>query len=227
VPVPAEPHGTVPRAPWAPLLAALLAVLAWDASGLDLTLAQLSGGAAGFVWRDHVLLSNVLHSGARAVGWGVLLACTALAVWPLGPLKALSARERGGWVGSIWLALLVVVLLKGLSRTSCPWDLEVFGGSAQHLSHWAWGSTDGGPGHCFPAGHASTGFAFVAGAFWLTPHRPPLARRWWVAAVAAGTVLGVAQQLRGAHFMSHTLWTAWLCWAVGAVSWRLRKPTFQ
>jgi len=29
----------------------------------------------------------------------------------------------------------------------------------------------------------------------------------------AGFALGLAQQMRGAHFMSHTLWTAWLCWA--------------
>jgi membrane-associated PAP2 superfamily phosphatase len=161
------------------------------------------------------------------VGWGVLLACTALAVWPLGPLKTLSAHERRGWIGSIWLALLAVVLLKGISQTSCPWDLEVFGGSAQHLSHWAWGRTDGGPGHCFPAGHASTGFAFVAGGFWLAPHHPTLARRWWWAAGAAGAVLGGAQQLRGAHFMSHTLWSGWLCWAMGVAIWHLSKRRFQ
>ena len=30
--------------------------------------------------------------------------------------------------------------------------------------------------------------------------------------MAAGFALGLAQQMRGAHFMSHTLWTAWLCW---------------
>jgi hypothetical protein len=28
-------------------------------------------------------------------------------------------------------------------------------------------------------------------------------------------MLGVSQQLRGAHYMSHTLWTAWICWVVG------------
>ena len=32
------------------------------------------------------------------------------------------------------------------------------------------------------------------------------------AALLAGFSLGLAQQVRGAHFMSHTLWTAWLCW---------------
>ena len=28
----------------------------------------------------------------------------------------------------------------------------------------------------------------------------------------AGLALGLSQQMRGAHFMSHTLWTAWFCW---------------
>jgi len=205
----------------------LLAVLAWDAAGLDLSLAHVSGDATGFPWRDSPLLSGVLHSGARAVGWALLLVCTALAVRPIGLLKALPARERAGWIGGIWLALLAVVLIKGISRTSCPWDLTAFGGAAQYLSHWAWGQNDGGSGHCFPAGHASTGFAFLAGYFWLFERSPHLARRWWWAAVIAGCILGVAQQMRGAHFMSHTLWTAWLCWAVGLLWWRLGRPLRQ
>lgn len=206
---------------WTWLLWGLLAVLAWDVAGLDLPLAHWTGTSAGFAWRDHVLLSGVLHSGARALGWVVLLACTLLAVRPLGSLKVLSPRERGSWVGGIWFALLAVVLLKGISRTSCPWDLDVFGGATPYVSHWALATADGGPGHCFPAGHASTGFAFVAGYFGLVRQLPTLARRWLWAAVVGGAVLGVAQQLRGAHFMSHTLWTAWLCWLVGAVFWRI------
>ena len=32
----------------------------------------------------------------------------------------------------------------------------------------------------------------------------------------AGLLLGLAQQVRGAHYMSHTLWTAWFCWATAA-----------
>lgn len=208
---------------WTSLLWGLLAVLAWDASGLDVAAAQLLGTTAGFAWRDNFWLSQVLHNGARALGWVVLLGCTGLAIRPLGPLKHLSARERGAWAGSIWLALLAVVLIKGVSRTSCPWDLGMFGGTAGYVSHWALGAIDGGPGHCFPAGHASTGFAFLAGYFWLQERLPTLARRWWWCAVLAGTVLGLAQQLRGAHFMSHTLWTAWLCWAIGMIGWRLQK----
>ena len=38
----------------------------------------------------------------------------------------------------------------------------------------------------------------------------------------AGLVLGLGQQWRGAHFTSHTLWTAWLCWGVAFGLDRLR-----
>mgnify|MGYP003449324878 CR=1 FL=1 len=38
-----------------------------------------------------------------------------------------------------------------------------------------------------------------------------------------GFALGAVQQLRGAHFMSHTLWTAWICWTLG---W-LADPLFR
>ena len=54
------------------------------------------------------------------------------------------------------------------------------------------------------------------GGYFALRHKAPAAARWWLAAaVLAGLVLGGAQQVRGAHFMSHTLWTGWLCWTVG------------
>jgi membrane-associated PAP2 superfamily phosphatase len=80
---------------------------------------------------------------------------------------------------------------------------------------------DGGGGHCFPAGHASTGFAFIAVYFGLRQAGVLAARKYLLMAVLAGFVLGLSQQMRGAHFMSHTLWTAWLCWTVGGISHHL------
>ena len=43
------------------------------------------------------------------------------------------------------------------------------------------------------------------------------ARAAWICfatALLAGITVGLAQQIRGAHYLSHTLWTAWLCWFV-------------
>ena len=46
-------------------------------------------------------------------------------------------------------------------------------------------------------------------AFWL-PHAPARARNVFLFALLAGFTLGWVQQMRGQHFLSHTLWTAWL-----------------
>jgi len=193
----------------------LLPIAAWDASGLDVPAARLFGTAHGFAWSQHPLFVLLLHKVPRVAGWVFLLALAWGAWRPWGFLRALSAPDRWQLLLSIVLALLMVVTLKRLSLTSCPWDLAEFGGAAQYVSHWRWGVADGGPGHCFPAGHASAGFAFVAAWCVLRRTRPPLAWRWLLAACGVGCLLGLAQQIRGAHYVSHTLWTAWLCWAVG------------
>jgi membrane-associated PAP2 superfamily phosphatase len=53
------------------------------------------------------------------------------------------------------------------------------------------------------------------------------ALRWLILAMIAGFVLGISQQMRGAHFMSHTLWTAWLCWTMGWLSHTLFQQFFN
>jgi membrane-associated PAP2 superfamily phosphatase len=185
--------------------------LAWDASGLDLPLAQLAGSAAGFPWRDHWLLAAVGHEAARRLAWLLALALCLCVWWPAGPLARITYTERLRLAVSVLISALAVSLLKLGSQTSCPWDLAQFGGLAQYTSHWSL-DPDGGAGHCFPAGHASSGFAFAGGYFAFRRADPVLARRWLAGSLAAGATLGIAQQWRGAHFMSHTLWTAVVCW---------------
>ena len=207
----------------------LLFLLAWDASGLDLVLAHWFGTAQGFALRDHWLFTTVLHEGARRLSWLLVVGLSLAVWWPVGVLRQLDRWQRLQLVVSILLGLALVVAIKRISSTSCPWDLAEFGGLARYVSHWRFGLVDGGGAHCFPAGHASAGFAFVGGYFVLRDRAPRAARIWLAAALAAGLVLGVSQQMRGAHFMSHTLWTAWLCWTVAwachslVTTWRLRS----
>ena len=197
---------------WRWTWAALALILGWDASGLDMALARLAAADGAFPLRDHWLTAGVLHEGARQLFWGVALWLLAGLWWPTGVLRRVSRAGRSRWLASAALALLAVNVSKHASRTSCPWDISEFGGAASYVSHWAWSLADGGPGHCFPAGHASAGFALVGGFFALRETAPRHALACVAIALAAGLVLGLAQQLRGAHFMSHTLWTAWICW---------------
>lgn len=191
------------------------ALLMWDATGLDLWLAHASGNAAGFALRDNWFLYQVLHEGGRHASWVVVLFLCMAVWWPMGVMRRLDGRQRLQLAVSTLLALLAVSAAKSLTGISCPWDLAEFGGVARYASHWTQIlQADGGGGRCFPAGHASAGFAFVGGWFVFRRGSPRIAWAWLGAAVAAGFIFGIAQQIRGAHFMSHTLWTAWLCWAV-------------
>lgn len=193
--------------------AVLVLLLAWDASGWDMAVARLSAQPAGFPLRAHWLLVDVLHEGGRRLAWLLALALCLGVWWPWGPLRRLQRWQRLRLAASALLAVLAVSVVKAVSVTSCPWDLQAFGGVARHLGHWSL-RPDGGAGRCFPAGHASAGFSFLGGYFGFREHDAVLARRWLAAALAAGLLFGIAQQLRGAHFMSHTLWTGFICWLV-------------
>ncbi len=226
------PHHPAP-APVAKLAlwtaAGLIALLLWDASGGDIALARLAADSSGFALRDNWLMSEIGHQGAKQLSWLLLLALL-VAVWlPVGPLKLLSRPRRLELALAPLIAGLAITGLKMLSYSSCPWDMKEFGGLAIHLSHWQM-LPDGGGGRCFPAGHAAHGFAMMAGYFVFRDIKPLLARRWLLGALLAGLVVGLVQQWRGAHFMSHTLWTAWLCWVLlwgMDVLWRKVEPTTQ
>jgi membrane-associated PAP2 superfamily phosphatase len=199
----------------------MLVFLAWDLTGWDMALEHTWGNLDGFALRDNWWMSTVMHQGARNLGWLFFLALL-IGIWkPWGAFKGLAKADRVGVLISVVCALLSVSLIKGFSQTSCPWDLQAFGGTAPYVSHWNLWLRDGGGGHCFPAGHASTGFAFMAVYFGLRQAGAAGARPYLFIAMTAGIVLGLSQQMRGAHFMSHTLWTAWLCWTVGGISHHL------
>ena len=199
-------------------LVSFLLLVAWDTSGLDLGMAHWFGSASGFGLESHWLWRDLLHDDIRLWPWGLELALLVAIGWPWGRLKQLPRLRRAQLALTTLAALLTVSGIKIQSQTSCPWDLRQFGGVAAYVSHWAWGLRDGGSGGCFPAGHASAGFAFIGGFFAFRHTLPATAWRWFAGAMAAGLIFGLAQQVRGAHYMSHTFWTAWLCWTVAAIA---------
>ncbi len=189
---------------------ALVALLAWDFAGWDLAFVRAYGNASGFAWRDAWLTSSVLHQGGRWLAWLLLALMLTDAIRPM--LAGPPRRTRWYWLAMTLACAMLVPAIKRATLSSCPWDLAEFGGIAAYVPHWQWGSSDGGPGHCFPSGHAVAAFAFFAGYFGWRHSRPQLAR-WWLAVVClVGIAFGWAQLARGAHYPSHTLWSAWLCW---------------
>lgn len=229
---PTQPH----RLAWGVFLILLMATLLWDASGLDRASMQWFGNATGFPLRHHWLLERVLHDAMRHVATAVQLSLAVMVLWPLGRMRDLAAWERVSVCVGTTLALLAVNWIKRHSATSCPWDLGEYGGMAQYVSHWAWRLGDGGPGHCFPGGHASAALAFVAAPLpWLMSDKPEalaFGKKCLFVIAVMGLLLGLTQTVRGAHYPSHTLWTATVCWGVAALNhacftrwagWRARQ----
>ena len=204
-------------------LATLTLMLWWEAGGWDMAMASWYGNAQGFALRNAWLTRGLLHDGARALS-GAALAVCALLAWR-GSGSALPRPHRLAWLGVVLLCLLAIPAFKQASQTSCPWDLEAFGGTATYVPHWMLFVLDGGPGHCFPSGHAVAAFAFLPLYFQWRGERPALARTLLLLTLGAGALLGWTQLARGAHFPSHTLWSAWLCWSISAVAARSLEST--
>jgi membrane-associated PAP2 superfamily phosphatase len=201
------------------VLFGLAALCIWDASGFDIVLTRWYGTASGFPWMDHWFVSGVLHKAIRVPAW-LLFGLLAVGIWkPVGPMRVVPRRERIWWLATTVGCVLLIPLLKRESATSCPWELAEFGGRvAQYVPHWHLFARDDGPGQCFPSGHASTALAFFPGWFALRGKARGAARVWLAVVLVSGAVFAWVQVMRGAHYLSHSLWTAWICWAVTAAS---------
>ncbi|MFZ2389751.1 MAG: phosphatidic acid phosphatase, partial [Polaromonas sp.] len=111
-----------------------LLLMAWDYSGLDLWMAQRFGSATGFRLESHWLWRNVLHDDIRLWPWALELALLVAIFWPFATLKKLPMARRAQLALTTLAALLVVSTIKLHSSTSCPWDLQQFGGVATYVS---------------------------------------------------------------------------------------------
>lgn len=199
-------------------LAMYLSAMVWlTAGGGDFAIADRVYAMQGDAWplRDDSFIQTWLHKGGKYLSLGLWLLFAALTATVL---------RRPAWrawrwpmialLSSVLLSTALVALIKHSLPMFCPWDLQRYGGAHAYvglLQPWPAGVARNA---CFPAAHAGTGFAWIALYFFLL--RVHRAWRWY--GLALGLVMGVvfatAQELRGAHFLSHDLTTLMLCGAI-------------
>lgn len=127
------------------------------------------------------------------------------------PLYRFSQRELGYLSGVMLLVPTVVATLKGITNVPCPNDLQMFGGKWEYLTLWQDILSRSGQ-KCFPAAHASSGFALYALCF-----VPSLkAQRWWIAVgvTILAWLMGGYKMAIGDHFFSHTVVSMFLGWTI-------------
>ena len=201
---------------WAPvLLLAASAVLLTTLHG-DQWLADRIYAWQGHQWglRSAFVTEMLIHIVGRNLSTAAWLGV--LATW----LVARSRPRLSSWrtplamlLASTLLATAVVAWIKSWSNMDCPWDLARYGGAREYVGLLSLRPVGMPRAVCFPAGHASAGYSWLALYFFFLVSRPQW--RWFglAAGVSLGLLFGVVQQLRGAHFLSHDLWTAAICWA--------------
>lgn len=214
---------SIPAPRW--LAAALLPLLGLmsEYSGLDRAVldAFYDTRAAGWRFGADWWSNEFLHEGGRALI--KLLAAVLLLV----ALAGLRWRRARSWRRASFYLLLCIGIGTGLvnatkavSNVDCPRSLERYAGEHPYVHVFADRPDDLPRGRCFPAGHAAGGYSllglyFVAlGLGWRRPGA------WLLPGILVGALFSIAQWARGAHFPSHDLWAASICWVVAALLYR-------
>lgn len=201
-----------------PALLVFALLLAMEATAIDSTISSwfYDPVAGAFPLHYNGALEVFGHQAAKLLV--IVVACCMIALYLLSfALPELKPHRRLllFLALALMLAPLAVVLLKAGSARHCPWSLREFGGFAQHFSLFDPAPSEILPGHCFPSGHAAGGFSLVAFYFaGLALGNPRLARAGLWGGLTAGMAFGMVRVTQGAHFISHNLWSALVCWLV-------------
>lgn len=205
---------------WALLISGLLILALEHYTSLDLMLEDWFFDATihDFPWRNHWFATDFAHGSFKNLliycGTGVLI------------LVLVDLVHKQRWLSDLWrwrlqilawASVIVPAVIRGIKRLSplnCPWSLDRYGGDAPYFKLFEHLPDGLQAGHCFPAGHASTGLWLAALAVLFLPAQPRKALWMGLLGLSVGLALGWIQQMRGAHFLSHTLVSAWLACAI-------------
>ena len=210
----------------------LLLILAWigisHALHLDERLADYYFDVSSnrFPLKSDWLYQGILHDQLKKLS-------VLLAVLLLGRLIYLLCRRRfaamqtsGYLLTAMARATLAVGLIRAHSPVACPWSLSEYGGDLPLLMPWEY--FQGGHGHCWPSGHAAAGFCLLALFFWLRAKGSRWAFPTLALVLLLGGIMGWAQIVRGAHFLSHVNASLLLCWTISGllacIWWRSSRP---
>lgn len=201
------------------ILTLVIATLLFEVSDLDLLVQHWFYNVGTQQWlldKSDPVLRFIFYDGIK----DLLLALTAALL-----ITALVFRKQprvAVYQQGLWLTLLSIALilatasgLKAVTNVACPTQLTEFGGGIPHVKlfeDYPPGQRPAKAQHCFPAGHASGGFALLSLVFLFKTSRN---RRLAVAAgLSLGWIMGLYKMFIGDHFLSHTLTSMLLAWGI-------------
>jgi len=176
-------------------------------------------------FRDHWLFDTVIHDWGRNfnIGVGVLWLLFFFLTLVFRPLK----KYRKITVYFLVAAAagpLIVGAGKLITHIYTPWDLNIFSGTQPYIKLFD-SVPQGMPiGHAFPSGHASGGYAFFSLYFLLMHLGSPYKKYGLLFGLGLGLIFGIGQQIRGAHFPSHDLFSMVICWYAALIIYTIFYP---
>jgi membrane-associated PAP2 superfamily phosphatase len=197
-----------------PIFLSLIALLTdWDLALAD---AAFDFGLNAFPLR-HAWLTEVFnHVILKGLFIVIALGFLITVLWDLISPRSWSWLRRFQFRVVALSAILVptvISILKQISHSHCPWDIRRYGGTEPYVRLFEYLPVGIEPGRCMPAGHASSALWMISFSIFFIPHRLMRAATVLVALLAVGFSVGWLQQLRGAHFLTHTLWSLWVALA--------------
>ncbi|HSI07790.1 MAG TPA: phosphatase PAP2 family protein [Rariglobus sp.] len=223
-----RPPFTIDRTWWLALIALAAVLAVFEATRLDLWVQDHFYDFQAHAWLvdDEGFWGRVFfYKGPKIL---IIIFAIGLLVLALGRTrwrKRLSrppVRRRDLFVVVAVLATAPALIALGKATTNVffPSQIRRYGGFAPYVRTFeAYPQNDrpAKPGRGFPAGHASGGFALLSLAGLARTRRG----RWLglLMGLSVGTLMGGYQMLKGAHYLSHTLVTALVCWLV-FLGWR-------
>jgi len=207
-----------------PLFLFLVLIIVFKQWNLDLKVARIFFNYELNQWSfgDSWWASTLIHRWGRTfVALIFLVASSGFLISFLVKRLQSSRYILGYIVLTMLLATGAVALLQQLSNVDCPWDLWFFNGTHPyyHLFDDKAGKTL--KGVCFPGGHSSGGFSLLVFYFVYRDYNKYYAYIILGIASIIGCSFAFAQWGRGAHFVSHDLWSAMICWCVALLLYKL------
>lgn len=192
------------------LLAIIVTLIVFESTSLDLYFQRFlyfPQTEEWFIDRHNPVLSFIFYDGLKSFLFTG--AAALLVTYYLGkriPSVIPYRRALKVTLLSLLCAPLLVVALKSTTNTACPRALSLFGGELQYVRLFESYPAKESPARrqrCFPAGHASGGFALMSVALLFRRRRYRIGA--FVAAATLGWIMGVYKMAIGDHFFSHTL----------------------
>ena len=208
----------------------IITILFFQFSNVDVWVENLFYNALTHNWlidRNDKILKIIFYTGIKKL----LIALAAIMLLSLVVFRnsKITKEYKKGLIVVILSAIFVPLIvggLKALTNTPCPKNTDIYGGNYPEIK-----VLDIYPKNfhqkkrikCWPAGHASGGFALLS-LFFLFKSRKNK-KRAILLAMIVGWSMGLYKMMIGDHYLSHTIVTMLLAWLLIIIIARLLKSS--